>query len=150
MSLVSFPLIIQQQYTWHILQTFINFAAIPIFGTVIVPLVMIGFFGQYIPFLTYITNLIIRYFAYMVDLCATLPGNFVVGKIPNALAAILLFLALGMFAREAKIKHISRISWLVSFSVAMIFVHLPYHGEFATFDIRQGDGYKTRGCSSDS
>ena len=81
MSLVSFPLIIQQQYTWHILQTFINFAAIPIFGTVIVPLVMIGFFGQYIPFLTYITNLIIRYFAYMVDLCATLPGNFVVGKI---------------------------------------------------------------------
>ncbi|MDG9750076.1 hypothetical protein [Leuconostoc mesenteroides] len=44
-----------------------------------------------------------------------------------------------MFAREAKIKHISRISWLVSFSVAMIFVHLPYHGEFATFDIGQGD-----------
>lgn len=105
---------------------------------------MIGFFGQYIPFLTYITNLIIRYFAYMVDLCATLPGNFVVGKIPNALAAILLFLALGMFARETKIKHIPRISWLVSFSVAMIFVHLPYHGEFATFDIRQGDAVVIR------
>lgn len=139
MSLVSFPLIIQQQYTWHVLQTLINFAAIPIFGTVIVPLVMVGFFGQFIPLLTYITNLVIRYFAYMVDFCATLPGNFVVGKIPDALAVVLLFLALGVFAREPKIKHVARISWLVSFGVAMICVHLPYHGEFATFDIGQGD-----------
>ncbi|TYC45985.1 DNA internalization-related competence protein ComEC/Rec2 [Leuconostoc litchii] len=144
MSLVSFPLIIQQQYTWHILQTFVNFAAIPVFGIVIVPLVMIGYFGQSFSFLSEITNNIIHSFASFVDLCATLPGNIVIGKVPCLLSVVLFVLAIGIFVREKKIKYYSKLLWWAFLVIAMIWTHFPFQGEYATFDIGQGDAALVR------
>lgn len=61
MSIISFPLIVQQQFTWHILQTVVNIFAVPVFGTIIVPLVMLGYFGQRFPIIVDSANAIIHF-----------------------------------------------------------------------------------------
>ena len=59
LSLVSFPFIVAQQYTWHILQTLVGFAVIPIFSTLIVPFTLLGFAGQDIPGIAKVVNMLI-------------------------------------------------------------------------------------------
>lgn len=139
LSAVSLPLIVSQQYTWHILQTVTNFAAIPLFSAVIVPCVMIGFFGQLLPIVMHLMNAVIKLFAQTVDAIANLPGQIVVGHIPWFFVILLFMLSLILFVRQKRIAQFARIGWLVLLTLTMIWTHLPLHGEITTFDIGQGD-----------
>lgn len=139
LSAVSLPLIVAQQYTWHVLQTFVNFAAIPLFSVVIVPCVMIGFIGQKILFIINMTNAVIDLFAQIVDYLALLPGNVIIGKIPPWLTILLFLAALLLFASEKRLAYWTRIVWVGLIGIAVIWTHFPVTGELTTFDVGQGD-----------
>lgn len=139
LSAVSLPLIVGQQYTWHVLQTFVNFAAIPLFSAVIVPAVMIGFIGQTVPFVTYLMNSVIELFAHSVDYIATLPGNLIIGKLSWFVAIILFMMALLLFVTEKKVAQLARLLWIMLLGVVLLFMRFPVHGELSIFDIGQGD-----------
>ncbi|MGO3411461.1 MAG: DNA internalization-related competence protein ComEC/Rec2 [Leuconostoc falkenbergense] len=139
MSIVSFPLIIQQQFTWHILQTVVNILATPVFGTIIVPLVMLGYFGQSFSIIVDSANAIIHFFAMLIDWLAILPGNIVIGKMPEWIATLLVVLGFCMFCREKIIVSHVRILWLLLLILTIVSIRRPFTGEFTTFDIGQGD-----------
>ncbi|MBZ5952601.1 DNA internalization-related competence protein ComEC/Rec2 [Leuconostoc gelidum subsp. gasicomitatum] len=139
LSAVSLPLIVSQQYTWHVLQTFVNFAAIPIFSVVIVPAVMVGFIGQTVPFVTHLMNSIIGLFAHSVDFIATLPGNLIIGKLSWFVSIILFLVALLLFVTEKKIAQWARVAWIMLLGIVLLWTRFPVHGEFSIFDIGQGD-----------
>jgi len=139
LSVVSFPLIVVQQYHWHLLQTCANFAAIPVFGTLIVPCVMIGYFGQSVTGVVYWMNATIASFAKTLDWLATWPGDLIVGKIPWLFVLLLLIAGLLCFVREKKVALYSRVLWPTIFAITLIWTHFPVHGELTTFDIGQGD-----------
>lgn len=139
LSVVSFPLIVVQQYHWHLLQTCANFAAIPVFGTLIVPCVMIGYFGQSVTGVVYWMNATIASFAKTLDWLATWPGDLIIGKIPWLFVLLLLIAGLLCFVREKKVALYARVLWPTIFAITLIWTHFPVHGELTTFDIGQGD-----------
>ncbi|MFT8910348.1 DNA internalization-related competence protein ComEC/Rec2 [Leuconostoc pseudomesenteroides] len=139
MSVISFPLIVQQQFTWHILQTVVNIFAVPVFGTIIVPLVMLGYFGQRFPIIVDSANAIIHFFAALIDWLAVLPGNIVIGKIPELSTTLLIVFGFCMFCREKIIVSRARLIWLLLLASTILIIKRPLTGEFTTFDIGQGD-----------
>lgn len=139
LSVVSLPLIISQQYTWHILQTVTNFVAIPVFSMIIVPCVMVGFIGQLLPVIMHMMNAVIKLFAQIVDGVANLPGQIVIGRMPWFFVITIFILSLILFVRQKRVAYFARISWLSLLMLAMVWTHFPIHGEITTFDIGQGD-----------
>ncbi|MEX0381206.1 DNA internalization-related competence protein ComEC/Rec2 [Leuconostoc sp. MS02] len=144
LSAVSLPLIVSQQYTWHVLQTFVNFAAIPVFSAIIVPAVMIGFIGQSLPIVTHVMNTVIQLFASGVDYIATLPGHLIIGKISWLLVMILFIMSLLLFVKEKRVAKLARVTWILLLSLVMLWARFPLTGEFSIFDIGQGDAILIR------
>ncbi|MDF7626455.1 DNA internalization-related competence protein ComEC/Rec2 [Lactobacillaceae bacterium L1_55_11] len=144
LALISLPLILTCQYTWHILQLGANILAIPIFELLVVPLVGIGFVGQGCPGVTPLTNQLLHVFASSLDRVAQLPGLLVVGKLPG-LVLLLMFISTWLFwVPKRRLKRAAVSLWLLSLSLGWFWVHWPSHGEFTTFDIGQGDAALVR------
>ncbi|CAH1852822.1 DNA internalization-related competence protein ComEC/Rec2 [Convivina intestini] len=139
LGLISFPLIIGHQFTWHILQSLVNLIAIPLFEMVIVPTVLVGYLGQGWPLISGFCNDILRIFANLIDFCATLPGNFVIGKFPWLLSLGLFLVGWFVYHANRKVSCGAKIIWVSLFLLGYLSVHFPYQGEFTTFDIGQGD-----------
>ncbi|MGX7051158.1 DNA internalization-related competence protein ComEC/Rec2 [Leuconostoc palmae] len=139
LSIVSMPLILSQQYHWHILQTFVNFAAIPIFSVLIVPAAIIGFLGQSFCSIVETMNMVISLFTSSLNALSQFPGNIVFGRMHWLSASILFITAVMLFDREKKITKYARNVWLFNLMISFAIIHLPFNGEFTTFDIGQGD-----------
>lgn len=139
LSMVSFVLITPQQYTWHLLQTLANWAAIPLFSLVIVPCVVIGWLGQHLTGVVGMMNGIVAMFARTLDRLAQLPGQLIIGQLPWWLCIGLLLLAMMGFVTHKKIAHLMRWSWAILLVIGILWLKYPLRGEFTTFDIGQGD-----------
>lgn len=137
--MVSFVLITPQQYTWHILQTLANWAAIPLFSLVIVPCVLIGWLGQPLVEVVRCMNSVIAFFARTLDDLAQLPGQLIIGKLPWWLIICLLVLAIISFVTHKKIAYVARWAWAIFLVIGIMSMKYPLRGEFTTFDIGQGD-----------
>ncbi|CAH1850473.1 DNA internalization-related competence protein ComEC/Rec2 [Convivina praedatoris] len=139
LGLISFPLIVAHQFTWHILQSLVNLIAIPLFEIVIVPTVLVGYLGQGLPLISGCCNVILRIFANLIDFSATLPGNFIIGKFPWVFSIALFLVGWFVYHANRKISCGAKIIWVSLLLLGYLSVHFPYQGEFTTFDIGQGD-----------
>ena len=139
LSMVSFVLITPQQYTWHLLQTLANWAAIPLFSLVIVPCVLIGWLAQPLVEVVRCMNSVIAFFARTLDGLAQLPGQLIIGKLPWWLIICLLILAVVSFVTHKKIAYVARWAWAILLVMGIMSMKYPLRGEFTTFDIGQGD-----------
>ncbi|CAK8053646.1 DNA internalization-related competence protein ComEC/Rec2 [Eupransor demetentiae] len=139
LGMISLPLIVSQQYQWHLLQTLANFVAIPLFEGWIAPLVLLGFIGQKIAGIADCSNFLLNIFARSIDLTANLPGNFVIGRLSPTVLLILLALAFVTMSKKRIRRRIAGLVFLLVIIGSYYFNHHPGKGEYTTFDIGQGD-----------
>ncbi|WP_061993112.1 DNA internalization-related competence protein ComEC/Rec2, partial [Fructobacillus ficulneus] len=139
LSVLTFPIIVAQQYVWNCWQTVANLLAVPIFSTVILPTVLVAFLLVPVPGLAPTCNWIVASFDQTIAWVGSWPGQVVVGAL--AWPVLLTLFCLPWFAIGA--NHRCR-RWLVStWIVVLLFgwttVRWRSTGEYTTFDIGQGD-----------
>ncbi|HEY4399832.1 MAG TPA: DNA internalization-related competence protein ComEC/Rec2 [Lactobacillaceae bacterium] len=136
LNAVSLPLILAQQSTWHLLATPANFLALPVFGYLIVPLVLIG---VCVPILTHFANVGVGLFTHTLDALAQLPGQIVIGHL--AIGVTLLLLISVFFVLETKWRWRGLLLKITGVVVVLnvLWLHLNPQGVWRAFDIGQGD-----------
>jgi competence protein ComEC len=139
LSLASLPLIVGQQSVWHVLATPTNFAAIPVFGYLIVPTVFIGVIGQNMPCILAVTNGIIGAFAQFLEILAQLPGKIIFGQFSPFIIAVLTICCVLAFIPEKRPRRYARLVGVVTLCWHVMSIQLPGEGVWRTFDIGQGD-----------
>ncbi|MFW6769812.1 DNA internalization-related competence protein ComEC/Rec2 [Leuconostoc citreum] len=144
LSLVSFPFIVAQQYTWHILQTLVSFAVIPIFSTLIVPFTLLGFAGQDIPGIAKVVNVLIQCFTSCLDSMSMLPGDMIIGKLPSVVLVLFFTCSLLIYVKQSALAFFCRGMCPLLLFFGTLWVRYPLYGEFTTFDVGQGDAALVR------
>ncbi|CAK1222993.1 DNA internalization-related competence protein ComEC/Rec2 [Fructobacillus evanidus] len=139
LSVLTFPLIVAQQYTWNLWQSLANLIAIPVFSLVILPVVLVAFFGQVVPGLVTIANWLVTMFDQAVYWLGNLPGQIVIGALPWPILLVLGFAPWFLLGAEKTGRRWVVSTWLFAFLTGFSLVHFPRTGEFTTFDIGQGD-----------
>ncbi|CAK1230192.1 DNA uptake channel protein ComEC C-terminal domain [Fructobacillus cardui] len=139
LSVLTFPLIVAQQYTWNIWQSFANLIAIPVFSLVILPVVLVAFFGQVVPGLAPVANWLVTMFDQSVYWLGNLPGQIVIGALPWPILLVLGFAPWFLLGAEKAGRRWVVGTWLFALIIGFFLVHFPRTGEFTTFDIGQGD-----------
>ncbi|NLS37541.1 DNA internalization-related competence protein ComEC/Rec2 [Fructobacillus tropaeoli] len=139
LSVLTFPLIVAQQYTWNIWQSFVNLIAISVFSLVILPVVLVAFFGQVVPGLATLANWLVTMFDQSVYWLGNLPGQIVIGALPWPILLVLGFAPWFLLGAEKAGRRWVVGTWLLALIIGFFLVHFPRTGEFTTFDIGQGD-----------
>ncbi|SEH36477.1 DNA internalization-related competence protein ComEC/Rec2 [Fructobacillus pseudoficulneus] len=138
LSVLSFPLIVAQQYTWNIWQSAANLLAVPVFGTVILPVVLSGYFIHLAP-LTELTNLVVRVFDTAVAWVGSWPGKVVIGDLTWPIFLVLFVLPWFILRASRQVQQRLTMVWLIALCLGFVRVHWFQPGEYTTFDIGQGD-----------
>ncbi|QLL70303.1 DNA internalization-related competence protein ComEC/Rec2 [Lactobacillus sp. 3B(2020)] len=138
-QLVGLPALLVSAYQFHFLTVLLNWLLIPLFGSFILPAVIVtAGFGQSLPILISITNQLLLIFQNTLIQIATWPGNVYFGKISPLIAVGLTVMALVLIEKESHFRRY----WSLLGSVYLIcfcFIHFPLSGEVTFVDIGQGD-----------
>lgn len=139
LSAISFPIIVAQQYGWNCWQSFDNLLAVPVFSVVVLPAVLIGSFGSFLPVVLTAANNVVLGFDRLIFWIGSLPGYIVLGAFFWPVLVGLFALPWYCFQKTWQQK-----AWLIGcwgclLLLVTLAVHLPMTGEFVTFDIGQGD-----------
>ncbi|MBS9337765.1 ComEC/Rec2 family competence protein [Fructobacillus parabroussonetiae] len=139
LSLVTFPLILSQQYVWNGWQTVANLLAIPFFTSAVLPATLLGYFLGSWSFLATLCNLLIRFFDTAVSLAGRLPGQFVIGALSWPVLIGLFLLPFWLLPLGKTGKRLVIAAWFTILLGNFVLIHWPAEGEWTTFDIGQGD-----------
>ncbi|WP_225362392.1 DNA internalization-related competence protein ComEC/Rec2 [Secundilactobacillus silagei] len=143
LNLLSLPLILYHVYQWHVLTMFVNLLILPLFSVCIFPLVLVaGIGGHWLPWLTDLTEWLLRGFTGGLNWLDSLPGMIVFGKPAAWVVGIMTILTLVLMTQKFRkwLPIILGTVYLVSF----LAIHLPATGEMTFFDIGQGDSFLVR------
>lgn len=138
LSLLSFPLIVAQQYTWNLWQSAANLLAVPVFATIILPVVLFGYFIQLAP-LPEVANLVVKIFDRAVAWVGSWPGQVVIGDLTWPIFLVLFVLPWFTLRASRRVQQRLVMAWLVALCLGFVRVHWLQPGEYTTFDIGQGD-----------
>ena len=142
MNLVSLPFIIYKLFQWHALTMLANYLVIPLFSTLIMPMILIavitypvaGWFSE-------VVAVILNRFDTAVNWLGALPGQINFGK-PNLYVTTMLLVM--------TLLVIDRISWkrvsilICMYLITFMYIHYPLQGEVSFFDVGQGDSILIR------
>lgn len=143
LTFLSIPIILNSKFEIHILSLFTNLIAIPLFGFVIIPLIVFAVvcveFKPVVNLIEDILNCLNR----TIDWISKLPGKIIFGYISPSVSVLLIFLVIFCVLHRNK-----RITYLIlgsAMSFIFLIIHFPINGEFSAFDIGQGDSllYRT-------
>ncbi|WP_439426202.1 DNA internalization-related competence protein ComEC/Rec2 [Oenococcus alcoholitolerans] len=141
MSFISMPLILNTKFSWHLLSAPANFIAIPLFGKIIIPIVILAslfcFFN--INFLLMLLNQSIKIFAFIFESIAELPGKINFGSLPNYMIIPIIIFIFFVFDENKKIAFWGKAGVFSSLLFSFILIRFPFQGELSFFDIGQGD-----------
>lgn len=142
MNLVSLPIIIYKLFTWHLLTMLANYLVIPIFSSIIMPIILIAIVVSPI---SYWIPQLVAWFLELFDVCINylggLPGNIVMGK-PHIIVTLILFICtLWVIAETTKRK---LLILFMLYLLTFMWIHFPISGEVSFFDVGQGDSALVR------
>ncbi|MDF7636998.1 DNA internalization-related competence protein ComEC/Rec2 [Leuconostocaceae bacterium ESL0958] len=139
LSVITFPLLTAQHYTWNCWQTLANGLAIPLFTYLVLPAVLLGYLGCFLPVLVQLANGLVATFDQTVAWLASWPGQIVLGALPWG-CWCLLFLLPWFWVGQGRIRQLWLFTlWCGALGLGYYQVHWPSQGEYTTFDIGQGD-----------
>ena len=144
LSLVTVPIIIGMRFSWHLLSLPINFMVIPFFGTVILPVVLIGILFNWAPAIVNICDQIIYLFNLIINKIANLPGQLIFGEINSYLILPIVVTMMIIFISKNRLKKLSTIFLLTVLLFQYGSNHYFTKGELTIFDIGQGDSILIR------
>jgi competence protein ComEC len=140
--LVELPIILFSTYKIHVLTVFFNLIVVPIFSSIVVPVVIIAFA---IPQLAVVLNPIIMVFEAGLNILDCLPGLVHVGKPSRLLTMITVVLALKIIAMDQGcLKKRLLTTYCVIWMGLWGFFKLDPFGEITFFDVGQGDSILVR------
>ena len=138
LNLISLPSLLSYVYEVHLLSFGVSYLIIPLFSTVVFPVVLVGalIFKLFEP-LTYLINAGLKCFQYILNWLSDFPGMIHFGKPPLVLALLLFAASLFVVSQETSLK-----SWKILVLLYVItggIIHFPLNGEVTFVDIGQGD-----------
>lgn len=137
LGLLSLPSILCHVYEFHVLSLVASFVMIPVFSTVIFPLVLISaVIYSLLPWIGSFANTILVIFQRLLNVLASLPGEVSFGK-PSLWWALVLFtMTIWLIECESRKRYCQLFTlYLICFTL----IHFPLHGEVTFVDIGQGD-----------
>lgn len=142
MNLTSFPFIIFNIYSWHVLTIAANLLILPLFSSIIFPIVIGGsLLDHFSSGIGNLASLIIGWFDRGLNGISGLPGNIYFGKPSGILIIVTFLITLYLIGRS------SRKWFVILFSLYLLMfmmIHFPLHGEISYFDVGQGDSFLIR------
>ncbi len=142
MNMVSLPFIIYKLFQWHALTMLANYLVIPIFSTVIMPLILIAVVAY--PIAGWFGNMVaiaLNVFDVSVNWLGQLPGQINFGK-PNLYIATLLLMMTLLVIDRVNFKRLGML--LCMYFLVFMYIHYPLQGEVSFFDVGQGDSILIR------
>ncbi|MDR2660938.1 MAG: DNA internalization-related competence protein ComEC/Rec2 [Lactobacillaceae bacterium] len=131
---VSVPLILFNNFEFHLLSFIANIIAIPVFSFYVIPLVIISLIFYRIDFIVNIANLLIYIFNFLINFVGDLSGNIIFGKMLGMITILIIVLMFIEFRHKYSVI-------LGIYLIAFLFLHFPLNGEYTMFDIGQGDAF---------
>lgn len=138
--LISVPILLFKTYQINLLTTLFNMVFIPVFSTVVFPLVAITYF---VPSLDKLSNVIIQIFNKMIQVSNELPGLINFGK-PNELITVLIFVASLVYIGKKSWRKSTGLFLMSIYFLTFLIIHIPMNGEVSFFDVGQGDSILIR------
>ncbi|MDO4903784.1 MAG: DNA internalization-related competence protein ComEC/Rec2 [Limosilactobacillus sp.] len=137
LSLLSLPAILYHVFEFHLLSLVASYVMIPLFGTLIFPLVVISAVSFLLtPVIANIGNSLLLVFQRLLTFFSDLPGEIHYGKPSLWWAVILFIVTLCLIENSSKRWYV--ILGSLYFACFML-IHFPLHGEVTFVDIGQGD-----------
>ncbi len=145
LNLLSLPILLFHLYEWHVLSLAVNLMVLPLFGSTIFPLVLLGLgLGLINPQLTGPVEWLLRTFNDGLNLVGRLPGMILFGKPPVLIALLMFGLTLIVIIHLGKKLKICWAALIGLYLGTFIWIHYPLHGEVTMFDVGQGDSFLIR------
>lgn len=140
--LVEVPIILFSMYKIHLLTVLFNLLCVPIFSSLVIPIVVTAFC---VPLTAGLINQAIKGVEWGLQQLDRLPGLLLIGKPGRWLVCFLLIIALKLVASNAQSlkKRLGKIYWL-TWLVTGIYFHILPFGEITFFDVGQGDSILIR------
>ncbi|MBS9338854.1 DNA internalization-related competence protein ComEC/Rec2 [Fructobacillus sp. M2-14] len=139
LSSVTFPIIMAWQSTWNCWQSVANILAVPIFSSLVLPVVLLGLCLGWVPGVLSLSNVIVWLFDRAVYCLGMLPGNVVLGAFSWPVLIVLFTIPFCFLYQRRLVKVGLTVSWCLLLSGSLLAVRFNRQGEFTTFDIGQGD-----------
>ncbi|WP_283678835.1 DNA internalization-related competence protein ComEC/Rec2 [Lentilactobacillus sp. Marseille-Q4993] len=144
LNLLSLPIILYHMFEWHVLSLIASIVVMPLFGSIIFPVVIIAVIFNNIPIIVILADTVLNWFNSGLNSVALLPGKVTFGKPYIGITLIILFLSILLVANW-QVKRLPVKFWLLGLYVATFcLIHFPIQGEVTMIDVGQGDSFLVR------
>lgn len=145
LTLLGLPSLLTGVFQWHSLTLLANWAVVPLFPVIILPLTLVGTaVHPWLPTVSQGCAWVLQQFDAGLAWLAQLPGNVPFGKPTWWVAWLWLAGTWWLFTRPPQRRRRWLLGLLASYGLVYGAIHLPLTGEVTYFDVGQGDSILIR------